>query len=103
MQTEKDAERVAVPSEVLSAQQRLVRNAEKLPEVTKKPEARRFLRWRLIAGGLVAIVVAIAGSYWWMHRTPPLPAAIAMGNGRIEADPIDIATKFAGRVLQLGV
>lgn len=103
MQTEKEAERAAVPSEVLPAQQPLVRNPEKLPEVTKKPEARRFLRWRLIAGGLVALAVAVTGSYWWMHRIPPLPAAIAMGNGRIEADPIDIATKFAGRVLQLRV
>jgi multidrug efflux pump subunit AcrA (membrane-fusion protein) len=40
-------------------------------------------------------------TYWWMHRQPPLPPGIAEGNGRIEADPIDIDTKFAGRILEL--
>jgi HlyD family secretion protein len=53
----------------------------------------------------IAAVAAIgAGAvYWWTHRTASLPAAIAVGNGRIEADPIDIATKFAGRILALRV
>jgi hypothetical protein len=46
---------------------------------------------------------AIGCAYWWTHRTLPLPAAIAVGNGRLEADPIDIATKFAGRILELRV
>jgi HlyD family secretion protein len=43
----------------------------------------------------------VAGAYWWTHRVPPLPPGIAFGNGRLEADEIDIQTKFAGRVLQL--
>ena len=30
-----------------------------------------------------------------------LPPGIVAGNGRIEADQIDIATKFAGRVAEL--
>jgi HlyD family secretion protein len=32
-----------------------------------------------------------------------LPPGIAYGNGRLEADPIDISTKFAGRVFELRV
>ena len=48
-------------------------------------------------------VGAGGGAYWWLHRPLPLPAGIAYGNGRIEADPIDIATKFAGRIAELRV
>lgn len=61
-------------------------------------------RWRrLLLGLLVAAVAAAGGGYWWQHRVPPLPAGIAYGNGRLEADPLDIATKFAGRILELRV
>ncbi|WP_045838243.1 HlyD family secretion protein [Hyphomicrobium sp. 99] len=61
-------------------------------------------RWQRMAIVLVLIAGAAGGAaYWWSHRTPPLPLGIAMGNGRIEADPIDIATKFAGRILELRV
>nr|WP_231714864.1 HlyD family efflux transporter periplasmic adaptor subunit [Enhydrobacter aerosaccus] len=62
---------------------------------------RRWLRilviLLLMGGG------AGGGAYWWLHRPPPLPEGIAFGNGRIEADPIDIATKFAGRIAELRV
>lgn len=54
--------------------------------------------------GLLLVAVAAAGlgtAYWWTHRAPPVPPGIAYGNGRLEADPIDIATKFAGRVVEL--
>lgn len=36
-----------------------------------------------------------------MHRAPVLPPGIAFSNGRLEADEIDIATKFPGRVAQI--
>lgn len=52
---------------------------------------------------LAGVVLVIGAAYWWTHRVPPLPPGIVTGNGRIEADPIDIATKFAGRVLELRV
>jgi HlyD family secretion protein len=65
----------------------------------RKPRNRRwvfvFLAF-LIAGG-------VGGAYWWTHRAPPLPLGIASGNGRLEADEIDIQTKFAGRILKLFV
>nr|WP_244594096.1 HlyD family efflux transporter periplasmic adaptor subunit [Rhodoblastus sphagnicola] len=51
---------------------------------------------------ILALVGAGAGLlYWQTHRIAPLPAWIVYGNGRLEADPIDIATKFAGRLAEL--
>lgn len=60
---------------------------------------------------LIRVLVALAGLcaagaggfYWWSHLPAPLPDGIAYGNGRLEADPIDIATKFAGRISELRV
>jgi HlyD family secretion protein len=52
---------------------------------------------------LIFAVVAGAGAYWLNHSNSALPAGIVSGNGRIEADEIDIATKFAGRVAELFV
>jgi HlyD family secretion protein len=72
-----------------------------LPAVTI-PKARR--RWSRIVLMLAAVMLAGAGgAYWWTHRAPPLPAGIVTGNGRIEVDPIDIDTKFAGRIAELRV
>jgi HlyD family secretion protein len=60
---------------------------------------RRWLRVALA----VAIVVGGAGAafYWWQHSRSQLPPGIASGNGRIEADEIDIDTKFAGRIAEI--
>jgi HlyD family secretion protein len=41
------------------------------------------------------------GIYWWQHVRNQLPAGIVWSNGRLEADEIDIDTKFAGRVSEL--
>jgi HlyD family secretion protein len=43
------------------------------------------------------------GYYWWQHSQGLLPAGIVSSNGRIEADEIDIDTKFAGRLAELRV
>ena len=70
------------------------------PPTSKGKSAReRWLRVVLI----VAVVVggADAGFYWWKHSQSLLPPGIAWGNGRIEADEIDIATKFAGRIAEM--
>jgi HlyD family secretion protein len=51
---------------------------------------------------LVALIAAGSGGfYWWKSVQSQLPAGIFAGNGRIEADPIDIATKFPGRIAAL--
>ena len=39
--------------------------------------------------------------YWWQQLHTQLPAGIAFGNGRLEADEIDIDTKYAGRIAEL--
>ena len=54
----------------------------------------------LVLAGII-IAGGAGGAYWWTHRVPALPPGIAFANGRLEADEIDIQSKFAGRVLQL--
>jgi HlyD family secretion protein len=104
MQPEQNVEKESVAAEGLPfQQQQLVPRIEKLPASTKSSSSRRFFRWRSILVSLVGIAASIGTAYWWTHRQPALPAAIVVGNGRIEADPIDIATKFPGRVLELRV
>ena len=51
----------------------------------------------------LAILVGGAGAsyYWWQRLHPQLPAGIAFGNGRLEADEIDIDTKYAGRIAEI--
>lgn len=70
-----------------------------LPAKVPAPRPRKR-SWALL---LIALIIAggAGGAWWWTHRAPPLPPGIAASNGRLEADEIDIQTKFAGRVLQL--
>ena len=59
-------------------------------------------RWLRLALALVLVIGGAGGGlYWWLHLPPELPPGIAFGNGRIEAQEIDIATKFAGRVAEI--
>ena len=59
-------------------------------------------RLRIIAPALlIALTAAGGGTVWWWHRPLPLPAGIAFGNGRTEADEVDIDTKFARRVAEV--
>jgi HlyD family secretion protein len=60
-------------------------------------------RW-LLRIALVVVVLAGAGSggySWWQHVRSQMPPGIAYGNGRLEADPINIDTKYAGRIAEL--
>ena len=56
-------------------------------------------RWILVA--VVVIAAAGAGIAWWRLRPLPLPPGLAVGNGRIEATQIDIATKLPGRIKEV--
>lgn len=59
-------------------------------------------RWMSIAATFIVFVLAAGGAaYWWQQNQAKLPIGIVQGNGRIEADEIDISTKFAGRLAQL--
>jgi HlyD family secretion protein len=62
---------------------------------TPRPPRRRLALGLL----LVALAAGIGGAAWWAtHRSPAIPAGIAVSNGRLEEDEIDIQTKFAARV-----
>ena len=67
---------------------------------TRRPSSGRWLQLVLV---LVALAGAAAGGgwYWWRQYQARLPEGIAWSNGRIEADEIDIDTKFAGRIAEL--
>ncbi|HXQ30307.1 MAG TPA: HlyD family efflux transporter periplasmic adaptor subunit [Gemmatimonadales bacterium] len=66
-----------------------------------KTGMRRALPWIIVA--VVAYFGARAALRVWHARQFELPAGIAVGNGRLEADEIDIDTKFAARVAALYV
>jgi HlyD family secretion protein len=71
-----------------------------VPAVPRRQVRRR--RWQ-VALPFAAILFAATGGgiYWWKQAHPPLPVGISFGNGRIEADEIDVDTKYAGRVSEL--
>lgn len=50
--------------------------------------------------GLAALAAAAAW-HWWQLRQSRLPDYIASGNGRIEAQEVQVATKYSGRVAQV--
>ena len=74
-----------------------------LPAVIPTPEP-KHRRWPKVVLLLAALLIAGGGSaYWWLHRIPGLPVGLASGTGRLDADEIDIDTKFAGRISKLDV
>jgi HlyD family secretion protein len=68
--------------------------------IVKRERARSWLIRAVIA---LAVLAAGAGAsyYGWQRLHPQLPAGIAFGNGRLEADEIDIDTKYAGRIAEI--
>jgi HlyD family secretion protein len=49
----------------------------------------------------IILAVALLGTAifgWWQWTHPGLPDGIAMANGRLEAEQVQVATKYAGRV-----
>ena len=71
-----------------------------VPPMPNGPAPRRWLRRALLA--LVLLIAAAAGAATGgFTRDQALPPGIASGNGRLEADEIDIDTKFAGRIAKL--
>ncbi len=97
-----------LPSAVALRPSLLEKIAEKVPEtihggaVVVRP-VRRRRRWRLVLLLLALCAGAGGGYYWWSLRQFHLPPGFAYGNGRLEADPIDIDTKFAARIAEIRV
>jgi HlyD family secretion protein len=81
----------------------LVPTETKLPMPAATIATRRRHRFRPLLAVLALIAAAGGGYYWWSTRPAELPPGIASGNGRLEADEIDIDTKFPERVGQLFV
>ncbi len=57
-------------------------------------------RFFLLAA-LVLLAAAGGGYVLWLKRADQIPAGIVWGNGRLEADEIDITPKFPGRIARL--
>jgi HlyD family secretion protein len=75
-----------------------------LPAVVQKaPQRQRWWRTKAVAIALLLAIAAGSGLGWlWWHKSQTqLPPGIAYGNGRLEADAIDIDTKFTGRIAKL--
>lgn len=62
----------------------------------------KYLRPLFAIVGILAAIAAIAW-YVWDQNTGGLPEGFASGNGRIEAEQIDIATRIPGRVASIAV
>ena len=57
---------------------------------------------RTLVFGLFLALTATGGYFLYQHRQTGLPAGFASGNGRLEAVEVDVATKIAGRLAELG-
>ncbi|MEQ9491330.1 MAG: HlyD family efflux transporter periplasmic adaptor subunit [Alphaproteobacteria bacterium] len=57
----------------------------------------------LIRALIVAVLGAGAGWYWLESRPAELPAGFVKSNGRIEAERIDISSRFSGRLREIRV
>ena len=72
-----------------------------LPAVIRKPIRRVALRLRAFVALAIILAGALGAYYWWQRLHPPLPPGIAYGNGRLEADEINIDTKYAARIAEI--
>ncbi len=53
--------------------------------------------------GLLVVLFASGGGYYYLSMQSDVPDTIAISNGRVEAQTIDIATRSGGRVLTVPV
>ncbi len=57
---------------------------------------------KILVFALIFGLTAAIGFYLYLQRPAGLPAGLASGNGRLEAVEVDVATKLAGRLSELG-
>src|SRR5579862_8534727 len=83
-------------------------SSDKSKETTRSADAERLRKapatrrrgW-LKAVVLLLCVAAAAGGgawYWWQQQLNALPPEIAKANGRLEAEQVEIAAKYSGRI-----
>jgi HlyD family secretion protein len=79
------------------------RSGSGLPALLSSAKRASSRRWWLRALLMLAVLGGGGGAafYWWQRLHPPLPAAIVFGNGRLEADEINIDTKYAARIAEI--
>lgn len=76
--------------------------ASESPQVLTIPLPAKPRSWiPYLAFAFFVLLAAGAGWYWWQYYHSALPAGFLSGNGRIEADDIDITPKYPGRVQTL--
>ena len=111
MDEETDSTTLATPSVAHDASSAGTQSRELVPAPAQDPSPtvpptpkrkRAGGRWPRVALAL-AIAAGLAGGadYLWRHSQSALPPGIVFGNGRIEADEIDIDTKFPGRIAEM--
>jgi HlyD family secretion protein len=72
-----------------------------VPIVAKRAPGRAW--WLRIALAVAVLAGGVGGGayYWWQRLHPALPPGIYFGNGRLEADEINIDTKYAARIAEI--
>ncbi|MGE8314634.1 MAG: HlyD family secretion protein, partial [Pseudomonas putida] len=56
---------------------------------------------RIFATALIALLAAAAGLGYWKSLHDQLPEGLSMGNGRLEATEVQIASKIPGRLAEV--
>lgn len=71
-----------------------------VPASTKQRAAVRKRRLRVLLFIVIVVLLGGAGGsyYWWLQVRSQLPTGIVFGNGRLEADEVNIDTKYAARI-----
>src|SRR6476619_5794655 len=59
--------------------------------------SKKSRRW-IILGTIAVLALVFFGYRWWHAKKTALPKGIASGNGRIEAQEVDVASKLPLRV-----
>jgi len=60
-----------------------------------------MLTRRYLVFGVLVMLALAGGIYVYLQRPAGLPPGLAVGNGRLEAIEVDVATKIPGRLAQL--
>ena len=63
-----------------------------------KPARKRKLPVWLLVSACIVTLGGVGAWYWWQQQLNALPPYIEKANGRLEAEQVEIATKYPGRI-----